>query len=103
MFKTCVGGVLVAFALWLSPSPKEPASSVDGGQVSVPCTGTQIPLICQSNGLGICSDVPLVFVFRPEEAGGRDSLYGTTTFVCDSRNCRHDIAARAAPDICDPN
>jgi hypothetical protein len=96
MFKTYVGGALVAIAVWFSPSPKEHTTAFHGGEKR--CSGIMELLECRG-----CSISDLTFGFTREAGSVGNLLPGNVRLACTSRPCMPDVAIDASPESCDPN
>jgi hypothetical protein len=97
MFKTYVGGALVAMAVWFSPSPKEHATAFHGGEKKY-CSGILEVLKCRG-----CSISDLTFGFTREAGSIGNLLPGNVRLACTNRPCIPDVATDASPESCEPD
>jgi len=98
MIKACIGGALVALAVWFTPSLADPPSSLHGGQIAPPCSGTMERFVCGTDG--ICFEEPLNFGFRDEAGLGADQTRGNLKIVCTSPGCRLNVVTEASKSAC---
>ena len=102
MLKACIGGALVAMAVWLSPPGKEASQVVYGG---TDCSGQDEPFDCEARKGRICSAGGGTEYVGVAEGARADALQLTekSQVVCDDK---HFSCVRAIKQLakggCDP-
>lgn len=86
MLKVCIGGALVAMAVWMSPPGKEASQLVYGGTDD--CTGQDERYDCGSRIGRICRESVIEYV-GVREGARADALptSDTSQRVCTETNC----------------